>query len=146
MLKSIKLPLVLPIVLSGLLGCSSVSPISTEKGISENSLNVSHTELKDLAGVWEYQEGSVITPLTFDQHGNGTYDWKQGKFITDSLENGVWKGMWHQEENDREGGFEMHLDQGLRSATGRWWYTRIEQDRDPLDPGGTFTLHRISDK
>jgi hypothetical protein len=28
-------------------------------------------------------------------------------------------------------------------ARGHWWYTRIGKDRDPLEPGGTFTMKRI---
>lgn len=130
----------------GLWGCTTVSSIPTEIGPSKKDMSLSHVRLHDLAGVWEYKENNAVYPLTFDQKGNGTYEWKNGRFITTSLEHGLWKGTWHQQENDREGGFEIHLDQDLRSATGRWWYTRIERDSDPLDPGGTFTLNKVSER
>ena len=57
-----------------------------------------------LACEWEYEDGAVVT-LTLDEQGNGTYPWKDGRFITHSLSDHVWQGMWVQEENDREGGF-----------------------------------------
>lgn len=129
----------------GVWGCTTTSSTSQNVVRQKDGGVFSTIQLRDLKGVWEYKEASAVYPLTFDQHGNGTYEWKQGRFTTTSLENGLWKGTWHQQENDREGGFEMHLDQDLESATGRWWYTRIEQDSDPLDPGGTFTLSKISE-
>ncbi len=129
----------------GVWGCTTTSPTSGDVLRQKGGERFSTSQLKDLAGVWEYKEASAVYPLTFDQYGNGIYDWKQGRFTTKSLDNGLWKGTWHQQENDREGGFEMHLDPDLRSATGSWWYTRIEQDSDPLDPGGTFTLKKTSE-
>ncbi|MDX1412136.1 MAG: hypothetical protein R3351_08255, partial [Nitrospirales bacterium] len=82
-------------------------------------------------------------PLTLDQQGKGTYEWQEGRFETTSLSNGIWKGTWHQEGNDREGGFELQLHPDLQSATGNWWYTRIGKDQDPLEPGGSFSLRRV---
>lgn len=80
--------------------------------------------------------------LLLDGQGNGSYDWQQGHFETVVLTQGQWKGTWVQVGNDREGGFEARLaDNGL-SARGRWWYTRVGHDTDPLEPGGEFTLQR----
>jgi hypothetical protein len=43
-----------------------------------------------LAGEWEYEDGAVVT-LTLDEQGNGTYPWKDGRFITHSLSDHVWE-------------------------------------------------------
>src|SRR6185295_5393711 len=43
--------------------------------------------------------------LTLDEHGNGHYEWKNGRLETERLINHTWSGIWFQEENDREGGF-----------------------------------------
>ena len=110
---------------------------------SRENEEISKVQIQDLAGEWEYEEASVAYRLTLDRNGNGNYEWKQGRFATTSLKNGLWIGTWHQRDNDREGGFELQLAQDLRSARGRWWYTRIEQDHDPLNPGGTFRLTRL---
>ncbi len=99
-------------------------------------------KVHELGGTWKYEEGKVIYPLTLDQEGKGTYEWQKGRFETTSLSNGVWKGMWYQEGNDREGGFELQLNPDLKSATGSWWYTRIGTDQYPLEPGGNFSLRR----
>ena len=80
--------------------------------------------------------------LILDSHGNGTYDWQQRRFDTTFLSEGLWKGIWFQSGNDREGRFEAQLAKDGLSAHGRWWYTRIENDRDPLDTRGQFMLFR----
>jgi hypothetical protein len=92
-----------------------------------------------LAGEWDYEEGGVVT-LTLDEHGNGTYSWKDGRFITHSLSGHVWQGIWVQKENDREGGFTVHFAPDFSDGDGQWWYTRIEDDRAPVQKGGTFHL------
>jgi hypothetical protein len=92
-----------------------------------------------LAGEWEYEDGAVVT-LTLDEQGNGTYPWKDGRLITHSLSDHVWQGMWVQEENDREGGFIVHFAPDFSEGEGRWWYTKIENDRAPAQKGGTFHL------
>ena len=126
----------------GIWGCSTFPESSQGAADTHQEENFPKIKVQDLAGVWEYEEGTVVYPLTFDANGNGIYDWKDGRFITKSLENGVWKGTWHQRDNDREGGFEMRLTKDLGLARGRWWYTRIERDQAPQEPGGIFTLRR----
>ena len=127
----------------GTWGCASV-PLEESSGVPppENTL-LPTIQVKDLAGQWQYEEASAVYPLVFDQEGKGTYEWKKGRFMTTSLSQGVWKGTWSQEENDREGGFELRLQPDLQSARGQWWYTRIGEDRTPLQPGGTFMLRRV---
>jgi len=96
----------------------------------------------NVSGLWEYREGEVVYGLLFDQQGNGLYDWQQGQFKTAVLTKGQWKGRWVQAGNDREGGFEAWLANDGMSARGRWWYTRIENDTNPLESGGEFILQR----
>ncbi len=100
-------------------------------------------EIHTLSGDWEYQEGNVVYLLRLNQLGNRTYDWQDGFFETHSLSHGLWKGIWRQMGNDREGGFEAILSESGDSAQGRWWYTRIEIDHQPLQPGGHFVLTRL---
>jgi hypothetical protein len=94
-----------------------------------------------LAGEWDYDDGAVVT-LTLDEQGNGTYPWKDGRFVTHSLSDHVWQGMWIQKENDREGGFSVQFSPDFSDGEGQWWYTRIEGDRAPTQRGGTFRLKR----
>ncbi len=138
--------MLLLVCLTGIWGCTSPSSMSQEKQARQYVQERSPIQVRDLAGVWEYEEGNVVYPLTFDQKGNGIYEWKDGQFTTMSVIDRIWKGTWSQRENDREGGFEIQLSDNLLTATGRWWYTRIEQDHNPSDPGGTFTLKRQSDE
>lgn len=98
--------------------------------------------LRDLAGEWIYQDSAGEGVIVVNREGFGTYDWKDGRFITETVKRGVWKGKWIQKENDREGGFELVFSNGPNIASGRWWYTRIGKDHDPFDPGGTFTMIR----
>lgn len=92
-----------------------------------------------LAGEWDYEEGAVVT-LTLDHQGNGTYDWKGGRFETHSLSDHTWEGKWIQTDNDREGGFSVKLSPDFSDGEGRWWYTRIADDFAPTQKGGTFHL------
>ena len=92
-----------------------------------------------LAGEWDYEEGAVVT-LTLDDQGNGTYDWKGGRFETRSLSDHTWEGRWIQTDNDREGGFSVRLSPDFSDGEGRWWYTRIADDFAPTQKGGTFHL------
>jgi len=123
-------------------GCGAILSGKQEEPLSLGQSRISAITRADLAGIWEYQEGTIIYALPLDEHGDGTYEWKNGQFHTTSLSDGVWKGTWTQEENDREGGFELHLSDDIQSAKGRWWYTRIGKDHEPLDPGGSFTVRR----
>jgi hypothetical protein len=110
----------------------AVPPVSTlPTGASEDR--------RVLAGEWDYEDGGVVN-LTLDEQGNGTYSWKDGHFITHSLSDHVWQGIWVQKENDREGGFTVHFAPDFSEGEGRWWYTRIEDDRAPAQKGGTFHL------
>ena len=140
----IKLLLILVVCSFAIGGCPSVpskKPVSLPPSPDPS---LTHVQLKDLAGGWEYEGGSVVYPLLLDQEGKGTYEWQNGRFQTTSLSNGIWKGTWFQEENDREGGFELKLHQDLQKATGRWWYTRIGDDQNPAEPGGNFSLQRLN--
>jgi hypothetical protein len=94
-----------------------------------------------LAGEWNYEDGAVVT-VTLDEQGNGIYPWKGGRFETRSLSDHTWEGVWFQPENDREGGFIVQFSPDFSDGEGRWWYTRIESDRAPIEKGGTFRLTR----
>ncbi|HEY5627775.1 MAG TPA: hypothetical protein VIR79_07500 [Nitrospira sp.] len=94
-----------------------------------------------LAGEWEYEDGAVVT-LTLDEQGNGTYPWKDGRFVTTTLADHTWHGQWIQKENDREGGFAVKFAPDFQEGEGRWWYSRIGTDLSPSQPGGTFHLSR----
>jgi hypothetical protein len=132
------------ISVAGVGGCAEFShPMSQgEKSIRELSAMPRH--LQDLAGVWEYEDKSGSYTVVLDQEGNGTYEWENGWLETHELNEGVWTGKWFQTGNDREGGFELQWSDNAAMAKGRWWYTRIGQDQNPLEPGGTFTMKRIS--
>ena len=94
-----------------------------------------------LAGEWDYEELAAVL-LTLDETGNGTYRWKKGYFRTVAFDGIHWEGTWLQEENDREGNFIVELNPDLSEGAGRWWYTRIGDDRAPAAKGGTFRLSR----
>lgn len=96
-----------------------------------------------LAGEWEYEDGAVLT-LRLDEQGNGTYEWKEGRFETQALNGHLWRGVWIQRENDREGGFLVELSPDFTEGDGRWWYTRIGDNPSPSEKGGTFHLSRKS--
>jgi len=135
------------LVILNLAGCHSVSTPQGEGVLLEEQVRVSLESSGDspvnLSGMWEYHQGEVVYELLLDRHGNGPYDWQEGRFETTALSNGLWKGRWVQLGNDREGGLEARLAKDGMSARGRWWYTRIGNDNDPLEPGGEFTLRRI---
>lgn len=96
-----------------------------------------------LAGEWEYEEDGMVVPLRLDRFGNGTYDFKDGRFQTDILSDRRWAGVWVQQENDREGRFEITLSADYSEGEGRWWYTRIQRDMAPMKPGGRFHLMKV---
>ena len=107
------------------------------------SLPAGSDDRRVLAGEWEYEDSAVVT-LTLDEQGNGTYPWKEGRFETTALSGHTWQGMWFQKENDREGGFTVEFSQDFSEGEGRWWYSRIGDDRAPTQKGGTFHLSRKS--
>ncbi len=96
-----------------------------------------------LAGEWEYEECRMVVPLRLDRFGNGSYDFKDGRFRTDVLSEHQWAGGWAQRENDREGGFEITLSPDYSEGDGRWWYTRIEGDNAPTKAGGRFHVMKV---
>lgn len=98
----------------------------------------------DPSGTWIYEETGQAILLELDAEGNGAYPWKDGVFRTFSIADHVWTGTWHQTGNDREGGFEIKMNDDYSAGDGRWWYTRIGNNRDPKRPGGTFSLERQS--
>ena len=133
---------ILLMVFAFMWGCTTLSPPPQDTQALKENEKLANVQIQDLAGKWEIELSSAVYPLTFDEQGNGTYEWKHGRFLTTSLENGLWRGTWHQRDNDREGGFEIELSEDLRVGEGNWWYTRIGQDHEPLNPGGTFRLTR----
>lgn len=102
---------------------------------------VSADDRSILAGEWEYEDGAAVT-LRLDDHGNGTYAWKEGRFETTQFSGHTWVGNWHQKENDREGGFVVELSSDYTEGKGTWWYVRIGSDSSPSEKGGTFHLSR----
>lgn len=94
-----------------------------------------------LAGEWDYEELAVVL-LTLDETGNGSYGWKKGHLRTLAFSGTHWEGTWLQEENDREGHFVVELTPDFSEGDGRWWYTRIGDDRAPTAKGGVFHLSR----
>jgi len=94
-----------------------------------------------LAGEWEYEDGAVVL-LTLDEQGNGNYEWKGGRFETQTFVGQTWHGMWFQTENDRDGGFTVEFSPDFSEGEGRWWYSRIGTDHAPTQKGGTFHLSK----
>jgi hypothetical protein len=88
-----------------------------------------------LVGEWEYVDGGAVDRLTFDEEGNGHYDWKDGRFETRTLIGQTWHGMWFQKENDRDGGFTVELSPDFSEGEGRWWYSRIGANHAPTQKG-----------
>lgn len=125
-------------------GCAEFSHEIPQKqrNLQENS--VMPQGITDLAGLWEYADKTGSYPITLNAEGKGTYEWKEGRFETISLQEGLWTGTWVQKENDREGGFELTFPENTATAEGEWWHTRIGKDHDPLEPGGHFTITRPS--
>jgi hypothetical protein len=95
-----------------------------------------------LAGEWEYEEGGLVVPLRLDRLGNGTYDYKEGRFLTDRLSDHRWTGAWTQRANGRAGGFDISLSPDFSEGEGRWWYTRVEGDPAP-HKGGRFHVLKV---
>jgi hypothetical protein len=113
------------------------SQVSVPSDVSDD-----RSEKAVLAGEWEYEEGGMVVPLRLDQFGNGTYDYKEGRFLTRLLADHRWTGEWIQRTNGREGGFEISLSPDYSEGEGRWWYTRI--DGAPAPPkGGRFHVQKV---
>lgn len=133
---------------AGAVACFALSACTTGPAVRDQAaaphVPISSGASEDrrvLAGEWEYEDGAVVT-LTLDEHGNGTYAWKEGRFETTALTDHTWSGMWFQKENDREGGFTVKFSSDFSEGDGRWWYTRIGTDQAPEGKGGAFHLSR----
>jgi hypothetical protein len=133
------------IVVMALQACNH-APLMNEAPSAGTGSAENHAQDGDnvvLAGEWEYEEDGVVVPLRLDRFGNGTYDYKDGRFLTDLLSDHRWAGVWVQRENDREGRFEIRLSADYSEGEGRWWYTRIQRDTTPMRPGGRFHLMKV---
>ena len=129
-----------------LLQACSHAPVAADRSAPASmpsDVPVPEKEKAVLAGEWEYEEGGMVVPLRLDRFGNGTYDFKGGRFHTDLLSDHRWAGAWAQRENDREGGFEITLSSDYSEGDGRWWYTRIERDDAPKKSGGRFRVMKV---
>ena len=135
-----------PLLLTAaLIGCAK----DTGRHVQESQTSVAPpatagTPYPSLAGTWAYEESGKTILITLNEYGNGTYEWKDGQFMTVMYANGVWKGSWSQRENDRDGEFEVIFSQDGPMGEGRWWYTRIGSDTAPTQPGGVFQIVRQS--
>ena len=99
----------------------------------------------DLGGEWEFQDEGAAQRVALDEKGNGSYTWQKGHIVTTSVSGGRWEGIWYQEGNDREGGFEVLLSDDRREAEGTWWYTRIgTRNIPPREQGRSFRFKRVS--
>ena len=98
-----------------------------------------------LAGEWEYVDvDGAADRLTLDENGNGSYNWKDGRFETHTLIGHTWQGMWFQKENDRDGGFTVEFSPDFSEGEGRWWYSRIGTDHAPTQKSRTFHLSKTT--
>lgn len=95
-----------------------------------------------LAGEWDYYEDGGAIVLRLNAQGNGSYDFKDGRFETIQFDGHQWVGKWSQQENDRDGGFLVNLSADLTEGEGTWWYDRIGANASPTEKGGTFRLSR----
>ena len=128
----------------GLMGCAEVSPPVSQETQSRSTTFSIPQQIKDLAGPWEYKDDAGKGTINLNELGKGEYDWEEGRFETVSLKEGQWIGIWVQEGNDREGGFELKFSKDSPVAQGKWWYTRIENNHEPLQSGGSFWMARRS--
>lgn len=126
------------------LGCSEVTPPISQEIHSRSIPSSLPQRIEDLAGSWEYKDAAGEGIITLNAEGKGIYEWEEGRFETLSLDNRTWTGLWVQKGNDREGGFKLTFTDEASTAQGEWWYTRIGEDSDPLQPGGTFRMSRRS--
>ena len=131
---------ILPVFLTD---CTGISEKTRQRVEFQPGVGIPQA-VSDLEGSWTYKDTAGEGTILINNKGFGRYDWKDGRFVTESLRKGVWKGRWIQNENDREGGFELTFSESANLAEGRWWYTRIGKDHDPFDPGGTFSMSRVS--
>jgi hypothetical protein len=132
----------LGILLSQACSHTPVSFDPASQGTVTSDVSDDRSENAVLAGQWEYEEGGMVVPLRLDRFGNGTYDYKEGRFLTRLLSDHRWTGEWIQPTNGREGGFEISLSPDYSEGEGRWWYTRVEGDPTP-QKGGRFHVLKV---
>jgi hypothetical protein len=130
--------------MASIVGCAEFSHKIPQGQRKLQEIPVMPQGITNLAGLWEYTDKTGSYPITLNAEGKGPYEWKEGRFETISLQEGIWTGIWIQEGNDREGGFELTFPGNADAAEGEWWYTRIGKNHDPLEPGGHFTMTRPS--
>jgi hypothetical protein len=119
-------------------GCAGQSAVP-----SSISADLPADDRSVLAGEWEYEDSAAVA-LRLDEHGNGTYSYKDGRFETTQFVDHTWVGKWYQKENDCEGGFSVKLSKDHSEGQGTWWYVRIGTDHRPVQKGGTFHLSKKS--
>jgi hypothetical protein len=81
-----------------------IKPLAVARKVSPTEAGVNPVEI-NLTGEWEIQEEDKAYQATLDVKGNGSYNWQEGRFQTEKVEDRYWSGTWHQKGNDREGGF-----------------------------------------
>jgi hypothetical protein len=99
-----------------------IKPLAVARKVSPTEAGVNPVAI-NLTGEWEIQEEDKAYQATLDVKGNGSYNWQEGRFQTEKVEDRYWSGTWHQKGNDREGGFEVLLSEDGKTAEGIWWYT-----------------------
>ena len=127
-----------------IVGCAEFSHRITQEQRNLQKNSVMPKNITELSGLWEYGDHTGSYSIMLNAEGKGPYEWEEGRFETISLKEGLWRGIWIQEGNDREGEFELTFSENADVAEGKWWYTRIGKDHDPLQPGGTFKMSRPS--
>jgi hypothetical protein len=100
----------------------------------------------NLTGKWEIQEEDKAYQVSLDAKGNGPYTWQEGRLQTEKVVDRLWSGTWHQNGNDREGGFEVLLSEDGKTADGVWWYLRVGTQKNipPREWGGSYKIKRLS--
>ncbi|MBK9999432.1 MAG: hypothetical protein IPO99_20465 [Nitrospira sp.] len=94
-------------------------------------ISLDRAEHAVLAGEWEYEESGMVVPLRLDQFGNGSYDFKDGRFRTDVLSDHRWAGPGLNGKTIGKGRFEITLSPDYSEGEGRWWYTHPVMPRRP---------------
>ena len=132
-----------PVLLTCALLAAACAKPAVHRAVSMDSVSPSMASQSGdrhvLAGEWEYVDGAVVR-LALDEKGNSHYDWKDGRFGTDTLIGQTWHGRWFQKENDRDVGCTVEFSPDFSEGERRWWYSRIGTDDAPTQKGGTFHI------
>lgn len=101
-------------------------------------------KLADIKGQWLIEEEDRFYCVVLGKSGNGPYNWQNGKITTESFNGHNWIGKWSQAGNDREGGFEIALNEDGKTARGKWWYERVDTRKvGARQYGGTYDWSRM---